>query len=60
MTKLRKWASAAGTLAVVATVGLVGQPAAAYGPAANSLGCRLYFGDSGLGDQPLSHMACDR
>lgn len=54
MTKLRKWASAAGTLAVVATVGLVGQPAAAYGPAANSLGCRLYFGDSGTGTSPTT------
>jgi hypothetical protein len=51
---MRKWASAASGLAIVATVGLTGQPAQAFGPTAGSLGCRLYFGDSGTGSSPTT------
>ncbi|MEV6969936.1 hypothetical protein AB0M47_32960, partial [Hamadaea sp. NPDC051192] len=50
----RKWAVLAGSLAVVTVLGLSGSPAQAYGPTANSLGCRLYFGDTGSGSSPTT------
>ena len=34
---------------MLAAASLAGQPAQAYGPVANSLGCRLYFTDTGTG-----------
>ncbi|WP_051366692.1 beta strand repeat-containing protein [Hamadaea tsunoensis] len=46
----RKWAALAGFAAAVLAV--PGAPAQAYGPAANTLGCRLYFGDTGTGSSP--------
>ncbi|GAA1624624.1 WxL domain-containing protein [Catellatospora bangladeshensis] len=50
----RKWAVVTSSIAVVATLGLVQAPAQAYGPTANSLGCRLYFTDSGTGSSPTT------
>ncbi|BCJ76753.1 hypothetical protein CS0771_62970 [Catellatospora sp. IY07-71] len=50
----RKWAVVTSSIAVVATLGLVQAPAQAYGPTANSLGCRLYFGDTGTGSSPTT------
>ncbi|MBB5873322.1 hypothetical protein F4553_006756 [Allocatelliglobosispora scoriae] len=50
----RKYAVVAGSFAVVTALGLAGSPAQAYGPTANSLGCRLYFGDTGTGTSPTT------
>jgi hypothetical protein len=36
----------------LAGVTVVQAPAAAYGPTANSLGCRIYFSDAGTGSSP--------
>ncbi len=49
-----KWAVVTSSIAVVATLGLVQAPAQAYGPTANSLGCRLYFLDDGEGSSPTT------
>ncbi|GHJ48034.1 hypothetical protein Cs7R123_53760 [Catellatospora sp. TT07R-123] len=48
----RKPAILTSTLVVVAALGLGSTPAQAYGPTAASLGCRLYFGDTGTGSSP--------
>ncbi|MEV4416539.1 WxL domain-containing protein [Catellatospora sp. NPDC049609] len=49
-----KWAVVTSSIAAVAALGLIQAPAQAYGPTANSLGCRLYFGDSGTGSSPTT------
>ncbi|GAA1373270.1 WxL domain-containing protein [Catellatospora chokoriensis] len=49
-----KWAVVTSSIAVVAALGLIEAPAQAYGPTANSLGCRLYFGDTGAGSSPTT------
>lgn len=38
----------------MAAVVAVQAPAAAYGPTANSLGCRIYFSDTGAGSSPTT------
>ncbi|BBH71509.1 hypothetical protein ACTI_81940 [Actinoplanes sp. OR16] len=48
----RTLASAAGAALALAGVVAVQAPAAAYGPTANSLGCRIYFSDAGTGTSP--------
>ena len=45
---------AAGAIGLVAAIALGGTAAEAYGPAANSLGCRLYFSDTGTGTSPTT------
>jgi hypothetical protein len=48
----RTLASVAGAALALAGVVAVQAPAAAYGPTANSLGCRIYFSDAGAGSSP--------
>ncbi|GAA3227991.1 hypothetical protein ACFO1B_21825 [Dactylosporangium siamense] len=45
---------AAGALGLTAAIALGSTSAEAYGPAANSLGCRLYFSDAGTGTSPTT------
>ncbi|MEU8243876.1 WxL domain-containing protein [Actinoplanes missouriensis] len=56
MTRIvrRALAAAAGSALALAGVVAVQAPAAAYGPTANSLGCRIYFSDAGTGSSPSS------
>ncbi|GID90794.1 WxL domain-containing protein [Amorphoplanes digitatis] len=48
----RKAMTAVAAALVAIAVGAA--PAAAYGPTANSLGCRLYFGNTGTGSSPTT------
>lgn len=50
----KKLAVITSSIAAVAALGLIEAPAQAYGPTANSLGCRLYFGDTGTGSSPTT------
>ncbi|WP_433825686.1 WxL domain-containing protein [Actinoplanes sp. CA-015351] len=50
----RALAVAAGAALALTGVVAVQTPAAAYGPTANSLGCRIYFSDAGTGTSPTT------
>ncbi|WP_433382721.1 beta strand repeat-containing protein [Actinoplanes sp. CA-142083] len=53
-TARKALAVALGTSLAAALVAVGAQPAAAYGPTANSLGCRIYFSDAGTGTSPTT------
>ncbi|GGM05974.1 hypothetical protein ACFFX1_26865 [Dactylosporangium sucinum] len=46
--------AAAGALGLTAAIAFGGATAQAYGPTANSLGCRIYFSDAGTGTSPTT------
>ncbi|GLW33192.1 hypothetical protein [Actinoplanes regularis] len=55
MKRITRKALAVAAGAMIAALGAVvavQTPAAAYGPTANSLGCRIYFSDTGVGSSP--------
>ncbi|GIH02422.1 hypothetical protein Rhe02_04890 [Rhizocola hellebori] len=54
MVSKTKQAGLTATVVMLAAASLAGQPAQAYGPVANSLGCRLYFTDAGTGISPTT------